>query len=217
MFGKQRQTGRIVMTVLAVCLIAAASIAVYSLRDSLFAQNNPETGTPTTGSTTAPTTARTVREAADPVTNVPDTRTTAPTTEVQSALYVLPVSNTVAAAFSREPVHSETMGDWRTHNGVDIAAKAGTTVLAACAGAVQTVTEDPLLGTTVVLEHDGGYQTTYANLQADPGVEVGEAVSAGQIIGAVGTTAPGEDGTPHLHFAVTLDGKAVDPGEFLEQ
>ena len=129
-----------------------------------------------------------------------------------------PLRGEVLTAFSMEElVYNRTLGDWRTHNGVDIAAKAGTTVLAACAGAVQTVTEDPLLGTTVVLEHDGGYQTTYANLQADPGVEVGEAVSAGQIIGAVGTTAPGEDGTPHLHFAVTLDGKAVDPGEFLEQ
>lgn len=103
-----------------------------------------------------------------------------------------PLRGEVLTAFSMEElVYNRTLGDWRTHNGVDIAAKAGTTVLAACAGAVQTVTEDPLLGTTVVLEHDGGYQTTYANLQADPGVEVGEAVSAGQIIGAVGTTAPG--------------------------
>ena len=108
-----------------------------------------------------------------------------------------------------------TLGDWRTHNGVDIAAQQGTTVLAASAGAVLSVTDDPLMGTTVVLEHDNGYQTTYANLQAKPNVEAGDPVSAGQIIGAVGTTAAAESGQPHLHFAVTKDGKAVDPNEYL--
>ncbi len=78
-----------------------------------------------------------------------------------------------------------------------------------------SVTDDPLMGTTVVLEHDNGYQTTYANLQAKPNVEAGDPVSAGQIIGAVGTTAAAESGQPHLHFAVTKDGKAVDPNEYL--
>ena len=122
----------------------------------------------------------------------------------------------VLTAFSMEElVYSPTLGDWRTHNGVDIAAQQGTTVLAASAGAVLSVTDDPLMGTTVVLEHDNGYQTTYANLQAKPNVEAGDPVSAGQIIGAVGTTAAAESGQPHLHFAVTKDGKAVDPNEYL--
>ena len=40
-------------------------------------------------------------------------------------------------------------------------------------------------------------------------------VTAGQAIGAVGTTAAAESGQPHLHFAVTKDGKAVDPNEYL--
>lgn len=76
---------------------------------------------------------------------------------------------------------------------------------------------DVLMGTTVVLEHDGGYETTYANLQSKPTVETGDSVSAGQIIGAVGTTAAAESGAPHLHFAVSRDGKAVDPRAYLEQ
>ena len=131
-------------------------------------------------------------------------------------LIVEPLRGEVLAAFSMEElVHSPTLGDWRTHNGVDIAAQQGTTVLAASAGAVLSVTDDPLMGTTVVLEHDNGYQTTYANLQAKPNVEAGDPVSAGQIIGAVGTTAAAESGQPHLHFAVTKDGKAVDPNEYL--
>ena len=131
-------------------------------------------------------------------------------------LVVTPLRGDVLTAFSMEElVYSPTLGDWRTHNGVDIAAQQGTTVLAASAGAVLSVTDDPLMGTTVVLEHDNGYQTTYANLQAKPNVEAGDPVSAGQIIGAVGTTAAAESGQPHLHFAVTKDGKAVDPNEYL--
>lgn len=133
-------------------------------------------------------------------------------------LIVTPLRGEVLSAFSMEElIYNPTLGDWRTHNGVDIAAQAGTTVLAASSGTVLAVEDDPLLGTTVILEHAGGYQTTYANLQAKPNVAAGDPVSAGQIIGAVGTTAASESGTPHLHFAVTLDGKAVDPDEYLNR
>ena len=98
---------------------------------------------------------------------------------------------------------------------MDIAAQQGTTVLAASAGAVLSVTDDPLMGTTVVLENDNGYQKAYANIKAKPSEEAGAPEYAGQIIGAVGTTAAAESGQPHLHFAVTKDGKAVDPNEYL--
>lgn len=98
-------------------------------------------------------------------------------------LIVEPLRGEVLTAFSiEELIYSPTMGDWRTHDGIDIAAKAGTTVLAASSGTVRSVTDDTLMGTTVVLEHEGGYETTYANLQSKPTVETGDSVSAGQII-----------------------------------
>ena len=72
------------------------------------------------------------------------------------------------------------------------------------------------MGTTVVIGHSDGYETTYANLQANPPVEEGQAVTAGQTIGAVGTTAAAESAQgAHLHFAVTREGEAVDPQSFL--
>jgi murein DD-endopeptidase MepM/ murein hydrolase activator NlpD len=90
-------------------------------------------------------------------------------------------------------------------------------VLAACSGYVTSVTDDILMGTTVVLEHDGGYETTYANLQAKPPVAAGDRVSAGQILGAVGSTGAAEAAQgPHLHFSVTKNGDTMDPNEFLE-
>ena len=130
-----------------------------------------------------------------------------------------PLEGEVVTAFSMEElVYNATLGDWRTHDGVDIAAEAGTSVLAASSGTVISVEEDPLMGTTVVIEHDGGYQTTYSNLQAEPSVAEGDTVSAGQIIGAVGNTAAAEAAQgPHLHFSVTCDGEPVDPQSFLNQ
>lgn len=134
-------------------------------------------------------------------------------------LIVSPLKGEVLTAFSvDELVYNETLADWRTHDGVDISAALGTTVLAACSGTVTGVTDDALMGTTVTIDHDGGYRTTYANLQAKPSVKEGESVSAGQIIGAVGTTAAAESAQgPHLHFSVTKDGDVVDPDEFLNR
>lgn len=133
-------------------------------------------------------------------------------------LIVEPLRGEVLTAFSMEElIYSPTMGDWRTHDGIDIAAKAGTTVLAASSGTVRSVTDDALMGTTVVLEHEGGYETTYANLQSKPTVETGDSVSAGQIIALSAPPPAAESGAPHLHFAVSRDGKAVDPRAYLEQ
>lgn len=132
-------------------------------------------------------------------------------------LVVSPLNGEVLTAFSVDRlVYSPTLADWRTHDGVDISAKPGTTVLAATAGTVASVEDDPLMGTTVTIDHQGGYTTTYANLQAKPTVLPGDLVTAGQIIGAVGTTAAAEAAqSPHLHFSVSRDGDAVDPNEFL--
>ena len=101
---------------------------------------------------------------------------------------VLPIQGEVLTAFSVDQLlYNETLDDWRTHDGVDIAADSGAAVLAA-----SSITDDPLMGTTVVIQHSGGYETTYANLQAEPAVETGDTVSAGQTIGTVGTTAAAE-------------------------
>lgn len=134
-------------------------------------------------------------------------------------LVVSPLKGEVLTAFSVDRlVYSETLGDWRTHDGLDIAAAAGTKVLAASGGKVISVTEDALMGTTVVLDHGDGYQTTYASLQAKPTVAKGDTVTAGQVIGAVGTTAAAESAQgPHLHFSVAKDGDAVDPEAYLNK
>lgn len=221
---------------LAVCLIAAAVSGWYLL----FAGNKPAVEeTPPTEAVSAP--ARDVyvpqpEPEPEPEPEEPAAETAAPVeveivpdmpevkvddTPVMAEpprLIVEPVKGEVLTAFSVDQlVYSPTLADWRTHDGVDISAKPGTTVLAASAGTVASVEDDPMMGTTVTIEHQGGYTTTYANLQTRPTVEPGDLVTAGQIIGAVGTTAAAEAAqSPHLHFSVSRDGEAMDPGEFLK-
>ena len=62
------------------------------------------------------------------------------------------------------------------------------------------------------LEHEDGRETLYACLQSAEMVEAGESVEAGAVIGAVGESADGEVALgAHLHFAMYLDGEAVEP------
>lgn len=135
------------------------------------------------------------------------------------SLVVSPVKGAVLSAFSMDHLtYDKTLNDWRTHDGVDISASAGTKVQAACAGTVKSVENDPLLGATVTLEHTGGYQTIYANLEARPTVKQGDSVSAGQILGAVGSTSIAESSEgPHLHFSVKKNGTPINPETFLNQ
>lgn len=167
----------------------------------------------------APVSAPAVIEAPEPAPMPEEPVDDTPVMAEAPRLIVSPLNGEILAAFSvDELAYNPTMGDWRTHDGVDISAKPGTTVLAASSGTVSSVTDDPLMGTTVVIEHDGGYQTTYANLQDTPTVVSGDEVSAGQIIGAVGTTASAESAqSPHLHFSVSKNGTLMDPDEFLNQ
>ena len=143
---------------------------------------------------------------------------TAPVEAEPPRVVMSPLEGEVVSAFSVDQlVYNAALADWRTHDGMDIAAAEGTEVLAACAGTVVHVSDDVLMGTTVVVDHGDGYQTTYANLQASPPVAQGDDVSAGQAIGTVGSGAAAEsDRGPHLHFGVTLDGDAVDPQAFLD-
>ena len=130
---------------------------------------------------------------------------------------VRPVSGAVTAAYSMDALaYNQTTRDWRTHNGVDIAAEAGTAVCAAADGTVYTVYEDDTMGMTVVISHESGYTTRYSSLGQEVPVKAGDPVTAGQTIGTVANTALMETAIgDHVHFSVSCDGKAVDPESFL--
>jgi len=134
-------------------------------------------------------------------------------------VFTWPVKGEVLAAHSVETLaYDETMGDWRTHAGMDIAATLGTQVVAAAQGTVIDVSFDELMGATVTVEHQDGLESKYCNLAAKPTVAVGDEVETGSVIGSVGATAAAEGArASHLHFELSKDGAAVDPLDYLPE
>ena len=142
-----------------------------------------------------------------------------PTTDTKKPSKTMsPVSGETVAGYAMDCLsYNATTRDWRVHNGIDIAAEAGTTVYAAADGTVYTTYEDDTMGTTVVIHHDGGYVTVYSSLGAELSVSAGDQVTMGQAIGCVGNTALLESAIgDHLHFSVSCNDKAMDPMDFLK-
>ena len=219
--------------VLALCL-AAIGLSGWFLFSSLTGEQEeqPVGGTASITVTTGHTPAATVTPVKPTVTATPrptatvpavvsatPSATVQPTPTPKSAPTSLtwPVQGEVLTSYSVETLaYDVTMADWRTHAGVDIAAAAGTEVRAPASGVVVEVTEDVMLGTTVVIDHGGDLTTTCANLASVPTVEVGDEVTVGDIIGSVGNTAIAESAlASHLHFSVEREGQSVDPMELL--
>ncbi|MBR2895247.1 MAG: M23 family metallopeptidase [Oscillospiraceae bacterium] len=132
---------------------------------------------------------------------------------------VAPLLGDTVAVFSVDQLmYDATLGDWRTHDGVDICAETGTPVVATAAGTVRSVNEDGRLGVCVTIEHANGYVTTYASLHPEVTVMAGDSVDAGSVIGSVGNTSLSEAGLgAHLHFSVSKNGVAMDPISYLPQ
>ena len=133
--------------------------------------------------------------------------------------FVKPVEGEVIRQFCiSELVYDRTMGDWRTHNGADLAASAGEKVLAIADGTVQSVTHSELYGTVVVIAHGGGLESSCFGLSEEAAVAAGERVQAGDVIGTVAPDAHFEALEPaHLHLELKQDGKYVDPAEWMPQ
>lgn len=126
--------------------------------------------------------------------------------------WTMPIEGEVFTPYSNgELVKSETLGDWRTHNGIDIAADKGKSVAAAANGEVEEVIEDPLWGFVVEIEHPGDITARYCGLDKNITVKEGDKVKAGQMIGVVGYI-PAESAMPdHLHLEFLKDDKYIDP------
>ncbi len=112
---------------------------------------------------------------------------------------------------------SQTLGWYYVHEGVDFTAAAGTEVLAAEDGVVESIYKDDLLlGTEIVVSHGDGLKTLYRFVTEADGLTVGKTVKKGDVIATVAQPTGNEykDGA-HLHFEVMENGKSVDPTKYL--
>lgn len=127
--------------------------------------------------------------------------------------FVMPIEGEIITPYSDgEMIKSITLGDWRTHDGVDIAAESGTPVKACNSGEIEEVTVDPLWGSCVTIVHSDGSKSYYMGLDKAIAVEKGDKVALGDVIGKVGETAEIEQALePHLHFAMKKDGNWINP------
>lgn len=103
-------------------------------------------------------------------------------------------------------------GDFRNHNGLDLAAPAGTEVYAVRDGTVTETGEDAVYGKYVVIGHAEGWASLYGHLSKIE-TSLRRRVESGTLIGKVGST--GQSTGPHLHFELRQNGKAQDPGKYL--
>ncbi len=209
-----------IVAVLCIGAIALVSYLSYQTLNKPAEQPEPEVSDPV--DTTKTDVVEQKQPAPEP-TPEPEKETpvqnTVPEVTVSQKPYVMPVKDgSISAAFSLEvPVYSQTLGDWRIHDGIDIAAPLGTEVVAVNDGVVESIECNDLYGITVVLKHTDGKKTTYSNLEDSIELEQGQVIEQGNIVGKIGQTAVFEIAEgPHLHFEMSQNGQKIDPAKVIQ-
>jgi len=127
-----------------------------------------------------------------------------------------PLSGEVIREFTIDDlVYYEAIGEWRVHKGIDIKPRDTLLIESALAGKVEAVNNSEITATEIIIDHGNNVKTLYSNL-VSANVKVGDTVEKGQVIGNLGKTVSIEatDGA-HLHFEVIVDGKQVNPLDYI--
>lgn len=121
-----------------------------------------------------------------------------------------PVKGWLTSTFGmrRDPFN----GKRKMHEGLDIAARTGTAVIATADGIVSSVKTEPGYGKVVTVDHGYGYRTIYGH-NSRIYVKVGQRVRRGDRIAAVGNT--GRSTGSHVHYEIRLNGVPVNPHKYL--
>lgn len=214
-------SGKLYRTVLTVCLIAIVGISavVYNLS---VPKNTMKSGTEESEVLTSYThiTTSEKSEAANvTATGIPKPSTTLTTAttvpEEEKPLtgdFAPPTTGKAIKDFSEgEMVKSETMGDWRVHNGTDFSANTGDNVFAVQNCTVTSVDKDEMWGVTVTILCPGDMYVKYCGLEDSVKLKKGDKVAKGGIIGAAGTIPSEYADEPHIHIETVVNGEAINP------
>ncbi len=141
------------------------------------------------------------------------------TTEIKKEItFAKPTEGEIICEYAKDNlIYSETLKEWITHTAIDIKADKTSVIKSAADGVIKSIVNDPRYGLTVVITHEGGYETVYSNLLTAEFVVEGEEITQGQTIGTVGNTAAFESEMEcHLHFELLKDGEYLDPSIHLK-
>jgi murein DD-endopeptidase MepM/ murein hydrolase activator NlpD len=100
----------------------------------------------------------------------------------------------------------------RMHAGIDICNREGTPIYASADGKVESIKKKGQLGRTVIINHDNGIQTYYGHILKAT-VKRGQIVKRGDKIAEMGNS--GRSSGPHLHYAIKINGKWVNPMNYI--
>lgn len=146
--------------------------------------------------------------------NNPDVDQTAVIVSSEQPAFIMPVSGNTLEGYSDKLKYNEQLSDWRTHNGIDIAANTGCSVQAAADGVIDETGKDAM-GEYVIISHSAGFITKYMGLENVENLTVGKEIKSGEVIGTSGKCT-GENVTdPHIHFEMSKDGVLVNPTDYL--
>ncbi|MBQ8295866.1 MAG: M23 family metallopeptidase [Clostridia bacterium] len=112
--------------------------------------------------------------------------------------------------------YNQTTGVFENHNGVDFSAEVGASVFAVADGIIESISDDILNGSSIVIDHGNGLKSVYYFVTAAEMMTVGGEVTKGNVIATVAEVGGSEykDGA-HLHFEILKDGVVVDPTDYL--
>ena len=113
------------------------------------------------------------------------------------------------------PVFSDTMKDYRTHNGIDFKAVEGENIMTIAPGTVVSVKNDAVWGNTVTIDHGDGTVSSISGVSDNIYVNAGDTLYERTVIGTVGAIPVEDADGTHIHLEVRVNGELVDPLEIL--
>jgi len=217
-------------SIIAICLVAIGAITWFAVSRYNKAQEAPET--PPSSQVTDPPVVTPVEDEPAPEQNEqPDNQPLAepqqeePALEVETPVEDVPYEDTPTTVAFSLPAgeqlkgysdaalqYSATYGDMRLHTGIDILTGLGSEVKSGASGMVKETEEDSLLGKCITIDHGNGITAKYCGFDT-LAVSEGESISAGRVLGTVGTIPSECADESHIHIEVKKDGKLVAPNE----
>ncbi|MDD6483735.1 MAG: M23 family metallopeptidase [Clostridiales bacterium] len=144
----------------------------------------------------------------------PDVESAAVIVSAEEPYFAMPAGGAILEGFTTSLAYNSATGDYRTHNGVDIAADEGCSVCASADGTVEEISADEM-GQNITISHQNGMATKYMSLGSVEDLSVGDSVKAGDVVGTVGAPKGENTSQAHLHFEMYSANTPVDPCKYL--